>query len=79
MPPFASAFVAASMPMLPEQYTMPLYLMACENCGRGAGEFCVETASLVGDMAMWCVVCLIRLDGYCELLVSKWMKGMKGW
>lgn len=49
-PPLASSLVAGSMPMLPEQYTMPLYLMACENCGSGAGEFCVETASLVGDM-----------------------------
>lgn len=39
-----------SLPMLPEQYTMPLYLMAWERPGGGVGALVVLTASR--DMAM---------------------------
>lgn len=35
--------VSGSQPMLPEVKTVPLYLTACENWGRGAGAAVVET------------------------------------
>lgn len=39
--------VAGSSPMLPEQKTRPLYLMACENCGSGLGALSVRTLSIL--------------------------------
>jgi hypothetical protein len=45
MPPSTRVEVFGSTPMLPEQYTIPLYLTACENCGRGLGAFEVKTPS----------------------------------
>jgi len=53
--------------MLPEQYTMPLYLTAWENCGRGLGAFSVKMP--------W-IKDIIELFGFClrffSLVGEKW-------
>lgn len=45
--PSMATEVAGSSPMLPEQKTSPLYLIACENCGRGLGALSVRTLSIL--------------------------------
>lgn len=39
---------------------MPLYLTAWENCGNGGGDFCVNTASFLGDILICYLLGLIR-------------------
>jgi len=45
-PPSTSFMVVGSMPTEPEQYTIPLHLMAWEKKGIGGGALSVLTASL---------------------------------
>jgi len=45
-PPSTNFMLVGSMPIDPEQYTMPLHLIACEKNGIGAGALVVRTDSL---------------------------------
>jgi hypothetical protein len=52
MVPWASSpFVFGIAPMLPEQYTRPLYFIAWEYWGRGFGAEVVRMASISGAIA----------------------------
>ena len=44
--PSTSFMLVGSIPIDPEQYTIPLHLIACEKNGMGAGAFVVRTDSL---------------------------------
>ncbi len=55
--PSTNFMVFGSMPILPEQYTIPLHFMAWEKKGIGAGALGVRTDSLSVIFA----VCLIFL------------------
>ncbi len=73
VPSTSSKALPGTAPMLPEQYTMPLYLTACENCGSGRGAPSVRTASYLGAMASQ-VISFARME-VCDEVKGKSVPG----